>query len=166
MQTAWKQYTSVCARVCVLNSPPTYICRSGLISTPKCTYMFAELQTAGSIVVDRPMSSCVMYICDRGEMRYKCTPSMRGKTPPLKKTCVDWVKVRVRGYFINNTIIHSVNNILILLSMINSVNVNNNKLQIANRKIKYYTYFLFFTLTLFIIDRRIRILLTLCIIIF
>ena len=69
----------------------------------------------------------------------------------------------------DNIIIHSVNNILILLSMINSVNVknnNNNKLQIANRKNTYYTYLLFFTLTLFIIDSRIRILLTLCIIIF
>jgi hypothetical protein len=41
----------------------------------------------------------------------------------------------------DNIIIHSVNNILILLSMINSVNVknnNNNKLQIANRKNTYY----------------------------
>ena len=77
-------------------------------------------------------------------------------------------RIRVRGYFIKNIIIHSVNNILILLSIINSVNVknnNNNKLQIANRKNTYTTYLLFFTLTLFIIDSRIRILLTLCIII-
>jgi hypothetical protein len=38
-----------------------------------------------------------------------------------------WVRIRVRGYFIKNIIIHSViNNILILLSMINSVNIKNN----------------------------------------
>ena len=38
-------------------------------------------------------------------------------------------------------------------------NNNNNKLQIANRKNHiYYTYLLFYTLTLFIIDSRIRIL--------
>ena len=68
----------------------------------------------------------------------------------------------------DNIIIHSVNNILILLSMINSVNVknnNNNKLQIANRKNTYYVSIIFYVNTV-IIDSRIRILLTLCIIIF
>ena len=46
----------------------------------------------------------------------------REKSPP-KTTRVSWDRIRVRGYFIKNIIIHSVNNILILLSMINSVNV-------------------------------------------
>jgi hypothetical protein len=69
---------------------------------------------------------------------------MRGKKVPLLRGAVVGIGLGLQ----DNIIIHSVNNILILLSMINSANVknnnNNNKLQIANRKNTYYVshYFL------------------------
>ena len=44
---------------------------------------------------------------------------MRGKKAPLLRGAVVWIGL---GLY-DNIIIHSVNNILILLSMINSVNV-------------------------------------------
>ena len=69
----------------------------------------------------------------------------------------------------DNIIIHSVNNILILLSMINSVNVKNNRYVVhvfLRFAICNLLLLLFFTLTMFVIDSRIRILLKLCIIIF
>ena len=59
---------------------------------------------------------------------------MRGKKAPLLRGAVVGIGLGLE----DNIIIHSVNNILILLSIINSVNVknnNNNKLQIANRKL-------------------------------
>ena len=62
---------------------------------------------------------------------------MIGKKVPLLRGAVVGIGLGLQ----DNIIIHSVNNILILLSMINSVNVknnNNNKLQIANRKNTYY----------------------------
>ena len=71
---------------------------------------------------------------------------------PSKTWGVGWDRIRVRGYFIKNIIIHSVNNILILLSIINSVNVknnNNNKLQIANRKNTYYISIIFYVNTVY-----------------
>jgi hypothetical protein len=78
---------------------------------------------------------------------------MRGKNPPILRGVLVGLGLGLQ----DNIIIHSVNNILILLSMINSVNVknnNNNKLQIANRKNTYYVshYFLrYHCLTLCII---------------
>ena len=44
---------------------------------------------------------------------------MRGKNPPLKRPALVGIGLGLE----DNIIIHSVNNILILLSMINSVNV-------------------------------------------
>ena len=49
---------------------------------------------------------------------------MRGKTPPLKRPALVGLRLGLE----DNIMIHSVNNILILLlSMINSVNVKNNR---------------------------------------
>ena len=47
---------------------------------------------------------------------------MRGKNPPILRGALVGLGLGLQ----DNIIIHSVNNILILLSMINSVNVKNN----------------------------------------
>jgi hypothetical protein len=89
---------------------------------------------------------------------------MRGKNPPLKRHAL----VAIGSGLEDNIIIHSVNNILILLSMINSVNVKNNRYVVyvfLRFAICNLLLLFFFTLTLFIIDSRIRKLLTLCIVI-
>ena len=92
--------------------------------------------------------------------------TIRGKNPPLKRPALVGIGLGLE----DNIIIHSVNNILILLSMINGVNVKNNRYMYSNVSLRFaicnLLLLLFFTLTLFIIDSRIRILLTLCIIIF
>lgn len=76
---------------------------------------------------------------------------MRGKKAPLLRGAVVGIGL---GLY-DNIIIHSVNNILILLSMINSVNVKNNRYVVyvfLRFAICNLLLLLFFTLTLFIID--------------
>ena len=79
--------------------------------------------------------------------------SIRRKNTP-KKCRVGWVRIRVRKYFINNIIIHSVNNILILLSMINSVNVKKTRYVVCVFAIccdfaKYLLFIIFYVNTVY-----------------
>jgi hypothetical protein len=62
---------------------------------------------------------------------------MRGKKVPLLRGAVVGIGLGLQ----DNIIIHSVNNILILLSMINSDNVKNN--EIRSMCVYYYYYYRF-----------------------